>query len=176
MNVPVGRETLFGVMCVILAQSYLCVDFITRCVLFALGFVGFAGFVKEWVRKAERRDETTHSFLVKHQPPMAASQIPWMLAALSITFRGSAPTRGPPYARYTVRSAVRLLVSKRNTENSSAPLFFSVVPYISFYFLNPPHPTPWLAFQVGRSSWRPSRMASDPRGEGMENEGERGEI
>lgn len=91
MNVPVGRETLFAAMCVILAQSYLRVDFIMWFVLFALGFVGFTGFVKEWVRKAERRDETTHSFLVKHQPPMAASQIPRILAVLSSTFRGTAP-------------------------------------------------------------------------------------
>lgn len=98
VNVPMGRETLFAVMCVILAQSYLRVDFIMWSVLFALGFVGFTGFVKEWVRKAERRDETTHTSLVKHQPPMAASQIPRLrriLAALSSTLRGIAPIWGP---------------------------------------------------------------------------------
>lgn len=72
MNVSVGRETLFTVI------FHGCVrntSVLTYYVVFFTCIEVRWVQRREWVRKAERRDETAHSCLVKRQPPMAASEI-----------------------------------------------------------------------------------------------------
>lgn len=71
MNVSVGRETLFTVI----FQGCVCnTSVLTYNVVFTCIGVRLVQW-REWVRKAERRDETTHFCLVKRQPLMAASEI-----------------------------------------------------------------------------------------------------
>lgn len=71
MNVSVGRETLFTV---IFQGCALNTSVLTYNVVFTCIGVRQVQW-REWVRKAERRDETTHFCPVKRQPLMAASEI-----------------------------------------------------------------------------------------------------